>query len=162
MATKSAIDEFSAGIITRVSVYLTACLGMLLAIAMLVRTLDPSEAKRLTPTDELITLFVTLLFTYIAVWCAGFLAVASTKKKLLQSAKGNYRRDASRSENRKLGKRTAATGLAPDESGSIAPKRQPTPFFWSRTDEATLPSRASDSPPESVGDGIMGDHERPK
>jgi hypothetical protein len=157
MATRSAIDEFSAGIITRVSVYLTACLGMLLTIAMLVRTLDPLEAKRLTPTDELLTLFVTLLFTYIAVWCAGFLAVASTKKKLLQSSKGNFRRDSSRSENRRLAKRTTeTTGLAPEERGSTAPKRQPAPFFWSRIGEATFPSKVPDSPRESVRDGVMG------
>ncbi|WP_445492954.1 hypothetical protein [Rhodopseudomonas sp. RCAM05734] len=153
MAKKSAIDEFSAGIITRVSVYLTACLGMLLTFAMLVRTLDPLEAKRLTPTDELLVLFVTLLFTYIAVWCAGFLAVTSTKNKMLQSSKGNYRRDTSHSESRRLGKRTTETArLTSEERGSTAPKRRATPSFWSKIDQITFPSKASDSPRESVRD----------
>ncbi len=98
MATKSAIDQFAAGIIVRTSVYLTACLGMLLTIAILFRQLDPLDERRPTLLEEGVTLFATLVFTYVAAWCAGFLAVRSTKNSLQRSTASSYRRDASLDE----------------------------------------------------------------
>lgn len=87
MATKSAIDQFAASIVLRISFYLTACLGLLLSVAILFRQFQSVGAVRVTLLEEFLTLLVTLGFAYAAIWCAGFLAIASTKSKLLRSEK---------------------------------------------------------------------------
>ena len=87
MSTKSAIDQFAASIVLRISFYLTACLGLLLSIAILFRQFDNVGGAGLTLLDEFLTLLVTLGFAYAAIWLAGFLAIVSTKRKLLRSEK---------------------------------------------------------------------------
>lgn len=85
MSTKSAIDQFAAAIVARLSLYLTACLGLLLIATACLRQLTLDPAATLSPLAEIPVLCATLVFTYVAIRCAGILAIASAKTQLLQS-----------------------------------------------------------------------------
>lgn len=82
MPKNTATDEFAARIIRRTSAYLTACAGVLLAVAVLVRQRQSNVPDVVSPTllQEFLALVVTLVFIYTAIWCAGFLAVLSVKQ----------------------------------------------------------------------------------
>jgi hypothetical protein len=84
MQTKSAIDQFANAIIAKISLYLTTCLGVLLITAALLRQLHQVDERGLPAAAEVVVLLLTLIFTYIAIRLAGFLAVESSKRDLLQ------------------------------------------------------------------------------
>lgn len=125
MTTKSMVDRFAAGIVVRTSVYLTACLGMLLTIAILFRRFNLPDTAQLTLAEEGLFLLATLAFTYVAVWCAGYLAIFSTKKRLLRSNLSGYRHDTPRQGDRKaIAPADGAADLIPDARGPTDPERQ--------------------------------------
>lgn len=162
MATKSVIDEFAAGIVIRTSVYLTGCLGVLLTIAILFRRFDPPDAARLTLLEESLVLLATLAFTYVAAWCAGSLAVSSTKNRLLRSNASSYRRGAPRDEDRQLIKRTTdTTHLVSEERETVDRERQHAPSIQGGPDAATTALRMAVSPPEITRHSVEREYQRP-
>lgn len=136
MDAKSAIDHFAAGIIYRVSVYLTACLAVLLMIAIIARQLDASQSAELTLVEEFLALFVTLLCAFIAVWCAGYLAIASTKRRLLLSMR-NEDSSARPPRVRRLLERATQTFFTLYERKS--PVNEPTPLRLCDEGQSCLP-----------------------
>jgi hypothetical protein len=140
------------------SAYLTACLGILLAIAILFRQLDPLDAGRPTLLEEGFTLFATLVFTYVAAWCAGFLAVVSTKNSLQRSTASSYHHNAQPDEHRKRIEPAADTTALTCERGAIGPERPHAPA-QSSDDRATMLLRASNSIPEIANESIDSEHQ---
>ena len=90
MNGKSAIHELSARIVRTISFYLTACGGFLLVIAIVARQMHlvDLDGKLPSPLEETFFFLTTLLFIYIAVRCAGFLAVRSVVGSLKKQFDG--------------------------------------------------------------------------
>lgn len=149
MSAKSGIELFAASIVTRTSVYLTACLGILLMIAILLRQFYPPDARKLTLLEEGVTLSATLCFTYAAVWCAGFLAVISTKNKLQRSNASRPPRGAPSDKGHEPVKRVADAALLAS-GGATGPDREyAPPKQSSHNGAATLLSASQFAPRDS-------------
>jgi hypothetical protein len=147
MATTSSIDEFAAGIGARASAHVTACLGMLLTIAILFRQSDLIGAECLTLLEETLALIATLPITSVAAWCAGYLAIASTKNSPMRSNETKRRHDVPRSEDHKLIK-DAENALGPVSERHLTanPKRQSAPSIQGGLDGITMPLQMLELP----------------
>ena len=125
MTTKSMVDEFAAGIVFRTSIYLTACLGILLTIAILFRRFDLPDTAQLSLAQEGLFLLPTLAFNYVAIWSAGYLATLSTKKRLLRSnLPGDGRKTPSAEDRKAIASATGAADLIANPRGPTDPERQ--------------------------------------